>query len=130
MIITNKERYMCMIKGIGIDIIEIDRMEQSIKKQVRLPERILTKNELARYTSFTKEQRKVEFLAGRFAAKEAAAKATGRGIGRLSFQHIEVTSNEKGAPQLLIKGYAKDIIHLTISHSKDYAVAQVIIEEI
>lgn len=130
MIITNKERYMCMIKGIGIDIIEIDRMKQSIKKQVRLPERILTKNELARYTSFTKEQRKVEFLAGRFAAKEAAAKATGRGIGRLSFQHIEVTSNEKGAPQLLIKGYAKDIIHLTISHSKDYAVAQVIIEEI
>lgn len=130
MIITNKERYMCMIKGIGIDIIEIDRMEQSIKKQVRLPERILTKNELARYTSFTKEQRKVEFLAGRFAAKEAAAKATGRGIGRLSFQHIEVTSNEKGAPQLLIKGYEKEIIHLTISHSKDYAVAQVIIEEI
>lgn len=121
---------MCMIKGIGIDIIEIDRMEQSIKKQVRLPERILTKNELARYTSFTKEQRKVEFLAGRFAAKEAAAKATGRGIGRLSFQHIEVTSNEKGAPQLLIKGYEKEIIHLTISHSKDYAVAQVIIEEI
>lgn len=132
MIITNKERYRYytyMIKGIGIDIVEIDRLNQSIKKQARLPERILTKNELERYTSFTKEQRKVEFLAGRFAAKEAAAKATGRGIGALSFQHIEVTSNEWGAPQLLIEGYEKEFIHVTISHSKHYAVAQVIIEE-
>ena len=121
---------MYMIKGIGIDIVEIDRIKQSIKKQTRLPERILTKNELARYTSFVKEQRKVEFLAGRFAAKEAAAKATGRGIGALSFQHIEVTSNERGAPQLFIEGYEKEIIHLTVSHSKHYAVAQVIMEEI
>src|SRR5699024_12774683 len=121
MIITNKERYMYMIKGIGIDIVEIDRMKQSIKKQTRLPERILTKNELARYTSFAKEQRKVEFLAGRFAAKEAAAKATGRGIGALSCKHIEVTSNERGAPQLTIEGYEKQIIHSIMSITTKYA---------
>src|SRR5699024_7959694 len=118
-----------MIKGIRNDIVEIDQLNQSIKKQARLPERILTLNELERYTSFTKEQRKVEFLAERFAAKEAPATATGGGIGALSFQHIEVTSNEWGATQLLIEGYEKDFIYVTISHSKHYAVAQVIIEE-
>src|SRR5690625_5264136 len=103
MIITNKERYRNytnMIKGMGIEIVGSDQVNQSIKKQARLPERILTKNGLVRYTSVTKEQRRVVFLAGRFAAKEAAANATGRAIGASSFQHREATSNAWGARQL------------------------------
>lgn len=130
MIITNMERYMYMIKGIGMDIVEIERIKQTIKRQPRFPERILTKREMARYDQYKNIQRSIEYIAGRFAAKEAAAKATGHGIGELSFQHIEITTNEKGAPKIEISDYDNENIHLTISHSKHYAVAQVIIEEI
>lgn len=130
MIITNMERYMYMIKGIGIDIVEIERIKQIIERQPRFPERILTAKEKVRYDQYKNEQRRIEYIAGRFAAKEAAAKATGRGIGELSFQHIEITTNKQGAPKIKIDHYEHETVHLTISHSKQYAVAQVIIEEI
>lgn len=116
-----------MIKGIGIDIIELSRIKASISKNDRLVKRVLTKNERAIYESLKRQSRKVEFLAGRFAAKEAFAKATSRGIGKLSFQHIEVLSNKNGAPQLTAKGYDTEAIFISISHSKEYAIAQVVI---
>lgn len=117
-----------MIKGIGIDIIELERIERSMKRQKRFVDRILTKNELDYYSALPQERRQIEFVAGRFAAKEALAKATGRGIGALSFQHIEILPKQSGAPNISVKGYETSQIHLSISHSKDYAIAQVIIE--
>jgi|SRR5690625_49939 len=117
-----------MIKGIGIDIIELERIERSVKRQKRFVQRILTEKELEHYQSLPKERRKIEFIAGRFAAKEALAKATGRGIGALSFQHIEILPKRGGAPGIDVKGYKAGQIHLSISHSEHYAVAQVIIE--
>lgn len=118
-----------MIKGIGIDIIELSRIKKSIHKNSRLVERILTENEQSAYYRLPQESRRIEFLAGRFAAKEAFAKATGRGIGKLSFQHIEILSKQSGAPQLTAKGYESEKIFISISHSKQYAIAQVIIAE-
>src|SRR5690625_5305151 len=82
-----------MIKGIGIDIIELNRIEESVHKNERFIKRILTDKELDVYNHLQRKRRKLEFLAGRFAAKEAFAKATGRGIGKLSFQHIEILSS-------------------------------------
>lgn len=117
-----------MIKGIGIDIIELDRIERSIKKKERIVERILTEEEQEYFYKLRSKRRRVEFLAGRFAAKEAFAKATGRGIGSLSFQHINVLPASNGAPDISVKGYEEVKIWLSISHSKKYAVAQVIIE--
>lgn len=117
-----------MIKGIGIDIIELDRIEGSLKKKGRIVERILTKEERECFFKLRSERRRIEFLAGRFAAKEAFAKATGRGIGRLSFQDITVLPSHNGAPVIRVKGYEEEKIWLSISHSKKYAVAQVIIE--
>ena len=71
--------------------------------------------------------RKIEFLAGRFAAKEAYSKAVGTGIGKeLSFLDIEIETDALGKPFIAkpdITGF------ISISHSRDYAVAQVIIEE-
>lgn len=112
-----------MIKGIGIDIIELERIKESIKKNERLVNRVLTEKEKNRYAALSNERRKVEFLAGRFAAKEACAKALGTGIGTLSFKHIEILNEESGAPKILVKGYEKDLFLLSISHSQEYAVA-------
>ena len=118
-----------MIKGIGIDIIELDRIKNSIEKNNRLIKRILTNHEQAIYGKLASVSRQVEFLAGRFAAKEAFAKATGTGIGKLSFQDIAVNSTDTGAPTLYVQGFESSNIFISITHSRDYAVAQVIIEE-
>ncbi|WP_430788644.1 holo-ACP synthase [Virgibacillus flavescens] len=118
-----------MIKGIGIDIIEIDRIRKSIEKNSRLVNRVLTPEEQIVYQDLKSQSRQIEFLAGRFAAKEAFGKAAGTGIGKLSFQDIHVAANENGAPSIVVEGYHTRHIFISISHSKDYAVAQVIIEE-
>lgn len=118
-----------MIEGIGIDIIEIDRIKNSLKNNNRIIDRVLTKAERRTFDQINSERRKLEYIAGRFAAKEAFAKATGQGIGKLSFQHIEILADEKGAPIITAKEFNGYTIFLSISHSEHYAVAQVIIEK-
>jgi holo-[acyl-carrier protein] synthase len=115
-----------MIKGIGIDIIELERIEHMLVRQTKLVDRILTENEKQKFTLLS-DRRKVEFLAGRFAAKEAFSKAAGTGIGKtLSFLDIEIDSDPLGKPYIV---RPEVHAHLSISHSRDYAVAQVVIEE-
>lgn len=115
-----------MIKGIGVDITELDRMESLINRQPRLKERILTESEILIFEKLN-GRRKVEYFAGRFAAKEAFSKANGTGIGKhLSFLDIEIISDDKGKP-VISKPFSEGV-HLSISHSRDYAVAQVVIE--
>ncbi|MBG9446426.1 holo-ACP synthase [Cytobacillus firmus] len=116
-----------MISGIGIDIADLERIGKIIARQERFPDRILTPKELNGYKQLP-EKRRAEFLAGRFAAKEAFSKALGTGIGEeLSFQDIEIEKDEKGKP--FISKPFKDGVHLSISHSREYAVAQVVIEK-
>ncbi|MBH0231567.1 holo-ACP synthase [Halobacillus yeomjeoni] len=117
-----------MIKGIGIDIIDMQRIKQSIKRNPRFVQRILTEKEQERYFQLS-ERRQVEYLAGRFAAKEAFAKSIGTGIGELGFQDIEILSESSGAPTLKARGYEDFSIWVSISHSSDHAVAQVVLEE-
>lgn len=115
-----------MIKGIGIDIIELSRIEDMLKRQRKIIDRILTLSEKDRFETLS-ARRQIEFLAGRFAAKEAFSKAFGTGIGRqLSFMDIEIGTDESGKPF-----FKKPAVHahVSITHSRDYAVAQVIIEE-
>lgn len=117
-----------MIKGIGLDLIEISRIEQSISKSDRLAERVLTEKEMELYNVMEKK-RKLEYLAGRFAAKEAFAKAAGTGIGKqIGFHDIEVLPAETGAPTLKASGYEQEQIFVAITHTAHYAAAQVIIE--
>lgn len=116
-----------MIKGIGIDIVELNRVRTIQIRQPKFSKRILTENELKIFEALSKS-RQTEFLAGRFAAKEAYAKAKGTGLGEhLSFLDIEILPDYLGKPE--IKTKEKEIVHLSISHSREYAVAQVIIEE-
>lgn len=108
-----------MISGIGCDIVSINR----IKKQKNdFYKRILTSKEQAIYLNLS-SSRQLEFLAGRFAAKEAIYKANNE-IKLLS--NIEILNNEKGKPCCQIEGLK---IQISIAHEKDYAIAYAICEK-
>ncbi|GGJ90836.1 holo-[acyl-carrier-protein] synthase [Lentibacillus kapialis] len=117
-----------MIKGIGIDLIELDRIEHSVRRNGRFAGRILTQSEKAIYDALKNNRRQIEYLAGRFAAKEAFSKAAGQGIGKLSFKNIDVTTDTYGAPVMHVTGCENWNIFISITHSRDYAAAQVVIE--
>ncbi|MBU9723795.1 MULTISPECIES: holo-ACP synthase [Bacillaceae] len=118
-----------MIKGIGLDLIELERIESLSQRKQSFIKRILTEEERDKY-SLLKGRRQVEYLAGRFAAKEAFAKALGTGIGKdLSFQDISIVNDLNGKPSIKYNNFLKEKIHLSITHTSTYAAAQVIIEE-
>lgn len=78
-----------MIVGVGMDIIDIDRIAQAYEKNNQFVNRILTGVELDMFNQL-ENRRQMEFLAGRFAAKEAYSKAVGTGIGKMRFTDMEV----------------------------------------
>ncbi|MFS0784396.1 holo-ACP synthase [Bacillus sp. 1P06AnD] len=115
-----------MIKGIGLDIVETGRIGKLIQTQPKFVNRILTSSEQEKFHSL-KGKRQTEFLAGRFAAKEAFSKAIGTGIGKeLGFQDIEIRYGSKGKP--FISAPFSEGVHLSITHCEAYAAAQVVIE--
>ncbi|RKL65105.1 holo-ACP synthase [Salipaludibacillus neizhouensis] len=120
-----------MIIGTGIDIVEIQRIKDTYRRKPAFAKRILTNHEFETFASLS-EKRKIEFLAGRFAVKEAYSKALGCGIGKdLSFQDIEIRSEERGKPCIYAREKAKEQeVHVSITHTREYAAAQVIIESI
>lgn len=117
-----------MIAGIGIDIVDLDHMAAVCKKSPRIYKRILTVDEIEIYETRS-DKRKIEFLAGRFAAKEAFSKAMGTGIGKtVTFQSVTVLPNEKGQPTVVESPFDGKVF-ISISHSKEMVVAQVVLEE-
>lgn len=115
-----------MIKGIGLDIIEIERVAQAMARTERFTNRILSDREKELFSTYS-ASRKVEFLAGRFAAKEAFSKALGTGIGaECALQDIEILKGAAGNPILYFKG---ELINgfVSITHARKYAAAQVIL---
>ncbi|MDR2833996.1 MAG: holo-ACP synthase [Streptococcaceae bacterium] len=116
-----------MIKGIGTDIVDITRILYVIKKKPTFAQRVLTEVEYNYYKTYS-GRRQAEFLAGRFAAKEAFSKAWGTGIGKLSFHDIEISKNDLGAPFFSKSPYQKTA-HLSISHTDNTAIAFVVLEE-
>src|SRR5699024_1212337 len=118
-----------MIKGIGIDIIELSRIQKSVQNNPRFVHRILAEEEIKHYENLSTDRRTVEFLAGRFAAKRVLTKVNATGIVGLISSDIQVLSNETGKPQLFVNGYDSKHLFISISHSEHYVFAQVIIEE-
>ncbi|MDG5787947.1 holo-ACP synthase [Evansella sp. AB-P1] len=118
-----------MIIGIGLDLIELKRIKALVDRQPAFVNRILTSEEEGVYITLSKK-RKIEFLAGRFCAKEAFAKAVGSGIGEnLSFKDIKILNNSAGKPVVESEKFSQRKIHLSITHTAEYAAAQVIIEQ-
>lgn len=113
----------------GIDIIDIHRVENAIKRHgSKFLERIYTPKELALLG------KKPESLAARFAAKEAVGKALGCGIGMVSWQEIEILHDEKRAPVLHLHAAARERaenigLHtwsISLSHTREQAIAFVV----
>lgn len=116
-----------MIVGLGTDIIEISRVKEIESRNNRLSKRILSESEMESYNSLKNEKRRMEYLAGRFAVKEAYSKALGTGIGKAaSFQDVICLNDNLGKPFIEDDKRA----HVSISHADEYAVATVILEEV
>lgn len=119
-----------MIIGLGNDIVSVERIRKVDERQKNFRERILTDKECQAV------HENIERMAGYFAAKEAASKALGTGIGRVSWHDMEITYTDLGAPQLSLSGEAEKIaterqvqrIFVSISHERTYATAVVILE--
>jgi len=119
-----------VIFGIGTDIVRVTRMQKNIERYGdKFAERILTITELSEYR---KESRQAHFLAKRFAAKEAAAKAMGTGFrDGLMLHHIGVTHDASGKPQLAFTDQAAEFIqtnrinsvHVSLADEEEHAVA-------
>ena len=109
----------------GIDIIEISRIEDAVKKTKGFLEKAFSAEEIAYYIEKGKN---VQHLAGAFAAKEAFAKCLGTGLSGISLPEISVMHNEGGQPYLAYKGEVQSV-SLSISHNKTTAVAVVCSEK-
>lgn len=115
-----------MIKGIGLDIVELDRVARLDGRNAKFRERILSEKELQIYETLS-GNRKIEYLAGRFASKEAFSKARGTGIGAdCSFLDIQVLSEASGQPVLYFHGQRVNGF-ISITHTRTVAAAQVIL---
>ena len=124
-----------MIIGMGIDIAEVPRIRAVIESQKeRFLRRVFTLDEVAYCEQF---KNKYERYAGRFAVKEAAMKALGTGWSRgVRWVDMEVVRARGGRPTLALKGEAKKIaeglgvknIAVSITHTEEQAIAQVIFE--
>lgn len=125
-----------MIYGIGTDIIETDRVKNAMQREQGLRESIFTGDEIT-YCEGMKN--KYQHYAARFAAKEAFLKALGTGwrFG-IKFTDVEVVHDVLGNPGIRLKGKAKeateeksiDTFHVSLSHSRDYAMATVVLEKL
>jgi holo-[acyl-carrier protein] synthase len=125
-----------MIVSIGIDITEVYRIRETMERTPRFAERVFTRAE--RDYCDSKGAAAAQSYAARFAAKEAFLKALKTGWrGKITWQDIEVVSDDDGVPTLNITGEAKRIlethgassVYISISHTTEHAVAEVILEK-
>ncbi len=125
-----------MIVSIGIDIVEVYRIRETVERTARFVERVYTERERSYCES--KGAAAAQSYAARFAAKEAFLKALKTGWrGKITWHDMEILNDEYGVPTLEIKGEAQTLmrnlgankIHISISHTTDHAVAQVILEK-
>ena len=124
-----------MILSIGIDIAEVYRIRETLARTPRFRERVFTATEQAYCES--KGAAAAQSYAARFAAKEAFLKALKTGWrGKITWHDIEVVNDVEGVPSLNITGEAARLleklgaahIHLSISHTTEHAIAEVILE--
>ncbi|MCH5463082.1 holo-ACP synthase [Lactobacillus sp. LC28-10] len=115
-----------MIYGIGVDIEEISRICE-VSDQERFVKKVLTPKETAVYQTLSGKHA-AEFLAGRWSAKEAYSKALGTGIGvAVSFQDVEILDDATGKPEL-VKHPFNGHGFVSISHTRELVMAQVLLE--
>lgn len=120
-----------MITGLGVDIVEIDRMRAALERRPRMKERLFSTDERA----YCEARNKPEIhYAMRFAAKEAVLKALGTGFSGMRFRDVEVVRDERGRPAPRLSGKAAETaaaagvveMHLSLSFTHTNAVASAV----
>ena len=126
-----------MIISIGIDIIEVARVREVLARTPRFAERVFTAAERAYGDG--RGAVASQHYAARFAAKEAMLKALQTGWrGGIAWQDVEVAARESGAPYLILHGQVQELFeksgataaHLSMSHTTEHAIAQVVLEKV
>ena len=127
-----------MICGVGIDLIEVDRIKKQLEKSHdRFYQSSFSQKEIAYCRRGANTRIQARHFAGRFAAKEAFFKAIGTGLREgFAWKDVEVLNNAMGRPELHLKNMAKETVdklgitnvQLSISHGRDMAAAFVILE--
>ena len=120
-----------MISGLGVDIVEIDRMREALRRRPRLRERIFSAEERAYCEGRSRPE---VHYAMRFAAKEAVLKALGTGFSGMRFTDVEVVRDERGRPVPRLSGRAAEVaaelgvleMHLSLSFTHANAVASAV----
>jgi holo-[acyl-carrier protein] synthase len=116
------------VVGVGVDVVEVERMQAALARTPTLAGRLFTEAEQTVRTPAR--------LAARFAAKEAVAKALGSGIRGFAFRDIEVVGDDDGRPEIHLHGSAADVaaargvtrVHVSLSHTATLAVANAVAE--
>lgn len=120
------------LAGIGVDMVEIARMEKVLARRPNFAKRVFTEEEQAYCTS---KARPAQHFAARFAAREAVLKALGTGFSRgIGFSDVSVVSNEAGRPEVVLVGRARQIadeqgvreVALSLSYTHEVAVASAV----
>lgn len=132
---VKKKEVPGVILGTGVDIVEVARLRRALDRHGdRLLYRLFTEAEIA-YCNASPPHRAAR-LAARFAAKEAALKALGLGLRQVRWTDVEVRRDAAGRPSLHLAGRLAALaaekgatrFHLSLSHTQEYAVAQVVVE--
>lgn len=121
------------IIGTGIDIVEISRISRALDRTARFLSRVFTSCEIEYFNS---RGNSPGHIAGAFAAKEAVLKALGTGLRGMEWKDIEIVRDSAGKPGVNLYGGARALaegsgirkLHISISHERDYAVAQAVAE--
>jgi holo-[acyl-carrier protein] synthase len=124
-----------MIIGVGIDIVEIKRMERWLDNP-KLLKRFFHNEEID--LAFAREKGAALTLSARFAAKEAFGKALGTGLAEISLKDIMVVNRENGKPDLTLFETAQQAfeksgsnkVHISLSHERENAIAIVVLERV
>ena len=117
--------------GLGVDLVEIERMERAIERTPRILERVFTSGE--REYAWSKSKPAVHYAAF-FAAREAVLKALGSGFAGMHYSDVEIAHNEKGKPEVVLHGNALALaeeqgvveIQISLSHTHQMAVASAV----
>ncbi|MFQ3315626.1 MAG: holo-[acyl-carrier protein] synthase [Candidatus Poriferisodalaceae bacterium] len=124
---------MDAVIGIGLDVVDVERMRTVLSRRAAIKERLFTRSE-QHYAESSIDS--VQRFAARFAAKEAVMKALGVGLGSVKFRDIEVVKLDSGKPTLELHGQAAVLAdlagirkwHLSMSHTALVAEAIVVAE--
>lgn len=113
-----------MILGIGVDICQNKRVSE------RIIDRVLSDEEKSRYNTFSNETRRLEFLSGRFAAKEAIIKALSQAGQEVYMRDLVIINTDLERPILKSPIFKNMKIFISISHEREYSVGLAVVEKV